>query len=50
MLTVDANNPPIGWNGINVIAMDQLAMRCCNLTAATIRFHRMWSLRLAPRE
>ena len=27
MLTVDANNPPIGWNGINVIPMDQLAMR-----------------------
>lgn len=26
-LTVDANNPPIGWNGINVIPMDQLALR-----------------------
>jgi len=27
MMTVDASNPPIGWNGINVIPMDQLAMR-----------------------
>ena len=27
MVTVDANNPPIGWNGINVIPMDQLAKR-----------------------
>ena len=26
-LTVDANNPPIGWNGINVIPMDQLVLR-----------------------
>ena len=26
-VTVDANNPPIGWNGLNVIPMDQLAMR-----------------------
>lgn len=27
MVTVDANNPPIGWNGLNVIPMDQLAKR-----------------------
>jgi hypothetical protein len=27
MVTVDSNNPPIGWNGINVIPMDQLAKR-----------------------
>lgn len=29
-LSVDANNPPIGWNGINVIPMDQLALRAPN--------------------
>lgn len=27
MVTVDSNNPPIGWNGLNVIPMDQLAKR-----------------------